>query len=264
MRTTIAVTVGVLWVAVCVGQEPKKADRPERLPPREVTVKRAIGPMVMDGKLDEEAWKDAEKLPIDMLHSKGTTVEPAGYGRMTWDATNLYVSFDVFDKDVQADGTTRDNANINPPNDVVEVFIDVNGDPEHFLELHVNPLNTFNDLFIIRPRAEDPLNQRIRYGLMFMPEWNMKAWETGAQVHGTQNQSNDVDKGWTCEMRLPFESLLIPLDRKLPGTGDVWGVQLVVQDGSSSNRYVNWSPDYEGWYHHCYDQWGRVRFAPSR
>ncbi|MEK7995495.1 MAG: carbohydrate-binding family 9-like protein [Planctomycetota bacterium] len=262
MRAAIVVTMGVLWALACRGDEPKKEAQPGRLPPREVAVKKAAGPMTMDGKLDEESWRNAEKLPVDMLHGKGVKVEPAGFGRMTWDATNFYISFEVLDKDVRAEGASRDNGNIVPPNDVIEVFLDVNNDPEHFMELHVNPLNTFNDLFIVRPRAESPLNQRIRYGIMFMPEWGMASYETGAQVQGTLNNSNDVDTGWTCEMLLPFSSLLIPLDLKTPGTGDVWRVHLVVQDGGSSNRYVNWSPDYGGWYHHCFDEWGRVRFAP--
>jgi len=258
-----------LWLAVaglsavvCVAEEPNKDAASEKLPPREVTIKKATDKITVDGKLDEESWKNAEKLPIDMLHAKGQKIEPVGYARMTWDSTNVFIAFEVLDKTVQAEGDKRDNANIMPPNDVVEIFIDINNDPEHFFELHVNPLNAFNDLFIVRPRPESPLGKRMMFGLMFLNEYNLKDYETAVQVQGTLNKAGDADQGWTCEIRIPFESLLMPQGQKVPVPADVWRVQLVVQDGSSANRYVNWSPDYDVWYHHAIDNWGRVKFAP--
>jgi hypothetical protein len=63
------------------------ADAGERMPAKESTIQKAAGPIVMDGKLDDQAWQAAEKLPVAVIHNKnGKTLEtPAGFGRMsTW------------------------------------------------------------------------------------------------------------------------------------------------------------------------------------
>jgi hypothetical protein len=238
------------------------ADAGERMPAREATAQKAAGPVVMDGKLDEPAWQAATKLPIAVIHNQnGKTLEtPAGFGRITWDDANVYVAFEVTDDEIRAAGAGRDNVSLDAPNDLVEVFLDVNNDDHHFFEFHVNPLKGFTDLFILRPAKDTPLYQRLPFKIMFMPEFNLAAYETAVQIQGTVND-NQKDTGWTVEIRLPFASLMLPNGQKKPKAGDVWRVQLVIQNGGSANRYVNWSPTYEDWYHHSIETWGRVRFA---
>jgi len=222
---------------------------------------KAVDKIAVDGKLDEESWKKADSLPIDFIHPGGKKGEAAGIGRMTWDGANFYISFELADTNVKAQGDTRDNANIVPPNDVVEIFIDINNDDEHFFELHLNPLNAFNDVFIERPRKESPLYNRLMFNLMFLQCWNMPEYETAVTVDGTVNKDDDKDKGWTAEIRLPFSSMMMPAGQKQPKPGDVWRVQLVVQNGDSKERYMEWSPNYDVWFHHSIDNWGRVEFG---
>jgi len=234
---------------------------PEKLPPAHALAGRVEGEITIDGKLDEETWAKAQRLPVDMIHTKGIKTEPAGVFRMEWDDDNFYIGFEVPDDNIQAAGEEHDKCNIVPPNDVIEVFIDINGDSEHFFELHLNPLNAFNDIFIIRPPEDSPLQSRIRYGLMFINGWDMPEYETAATVDGTLNDDKP-DRKWCGEMRLPFKSLMMPIGKKNPAPGDTWRVQLVVQDGDvKDRRYMAWSPTYEGWFHHGIETWGRVEFA---
>lgn len=239
------------------------ADAGERMPAKEATIQKAAGPIIMDGKLDDQAWQAAEKLPVAVIHNKnGKTLEtPAGLGRITWDDTNVYVAFEVTDDDVRAAGAGRDDVSLDVTNDLVEVFLDVNNDNHNFFEFHVNPLNGFTDLFILRPAKDTPLYQRLPpYKIMFMREYNLPAYETAVQIQGTVND-NQKDTGWTVEIRLPYTSLMLPNGQKKPKAGDVWRIQLVIQNGGSANRYVNWSPTYDNWYHHSIETWGRIRFA---
>ncbi|MBM4163122.1 MAG: hypothetical protein FJ222_01570 [Lentisphaerae bacterium] len=240
------------------------ADAGERMPAQEATIQKAAGAMVVDGKLDEQAWQTAAKLPIAVLHNKnGKTLEtPIGYARLTWDDANVYVAFDVTDDDIRAVGAGRDDVNLDAPNDLVEVFLDVHNDDHHFFEFHVNPLNGFTDLFILRPAKDTPLYQRLPpYKILFMKEYNLPAYETAVQIQGTLNDSEQKDAGWTAEIRLPYTSLMLPNGQKKPKVGDLWRVQLVIQNGGADNRYVNWSPTYDNWYHHSIATWGRIRFS---
>lgn len=86
-------------------------------PPREeVTALRTEAPIALDGKLDEPAWRDAPAYAL--LHYrnefKGETpdvqeffrngVVEAGTIRLLWDETNLYVGFELTDRDIVAEG----------------------------------------------------------------------------------------------------------------------------------------------------------------
>ena len=235
--------------------------KPAPLPPARVVAKKAVDKITVDGKLDEETWKQAVRLPIEFIHNTGNKTAPGAFGRMAWDDDNFFIAFEVVDTDMQAKGDTRDTCDINPPNDVMEVFIDINNDDEHFIELHLNALNGFNDIFIERPRKESPLHARSPYNLFFFNGWNLADCQTAVQAAGTVNNAQDQDNGWTAEIRLPFKSLMMPAGRKAAKPGDVWRVQLVAQNGGAKDRYLEWSPNYEAWFHHAIANWGRVEFA---
>ncbi len=242
------------------------AQAPAVMPPPGGIAVRVTDKIVLDGKLDEPTWKNATPVPLDLPHpfKEGAKLDkPAGFARLAWDDENLYVAFEVFDTDVRAAGDKRDAASINPPHDAVEVFMDVNNDSQHFIEVHVNPLNTFDDLFILQPAPDSPMAQRLPYGIMFLQEWNMAKYETAVQVQGTLNDPQDKDTGWTAEFCLPFKSLLLPLKRPRPQAGDVWRMQLAMINGADKApmRLLSWAPSRKTFFHQSVEAWGRVTFA---
>jgi hypothetical protein len=229
--------------------------------------RRADGPIAIDGRLGEKAWERAERVPIRWTNSRKETIDPpAAFARMSWDDEKLYIAIEVPDTDVQAEGRGHDGASIATPNDVVEVFLDVAGDPHHFFELHVNPLNARNDVFVIRPPEDSLLRRRTRWGMLFMRGFDLDDWHTAARVTGTVRDDSDRDEGWVVEMAIPYSSLLMPFEERSarqshPRTGETWRLQLVVQNCNLPRRYYVWSPTNNPWHHKAWDRWGRVTFT---
>ena len=91
----------------------------QRLPPARAVARKAVDAIVMDGRLEEESWKEAQALPIEIVHNKGQKVEPVGLGRFTWDDEAFYVAFEVFDATVQAKGDGRGERRRQEPDAVV-------------------------------------------------------------------------------------------------------------------------------------------------
>ena len=243
----------------------------ERLPVATYQCKHAVDEIKVDGLLDEQSWKQAEVVPIRCERTNSKQCDPpAGFGRMCWDDKNFYIAIEVPDTDIRSEGTERDKGNIAGLNDLIEVFLDINGDDQNLYELHVTALNTFNDLWIIRPPEGTPLAQRTRWGIIFMVGFNLEAYQTAVKVYGTLNNPADKDEKWVVEMALPYSSLMMPLgpDKETPkphpDPGEVWRVQLVVQNPTLGERYYVWSPAYSAWHHHGIKRYGRVTFvAPA-
>lgn len=245
-----------------------------KLPIPHYQCKKAVGTITVDGVLDEKSWQEAEIVTIQCERTTSGKIDPpAGYARMCWDDKNFYIAFEVPDTNITAAGRKRDGANIVEPNDVIEVFLDVNGDDYHFFEFHVNPFNTLNDSFLIRPAPGSPLQERLRFGIMFMNQFDLKEYKTAVKVHGNTNHPEIKDEKWIVEMALPFSSLMMPypkeppppgepvLPRAHPEAGEVWRVQLVVQNCDLPNRYYIWSPTYTDWFAHGIQRFGRVEFV---
>ena len=126
-------------------------------------------------------------------------------------------------------------------------------------EFQLNPINAFNDIFILRPRSNSPLSDRLTYGLMFFKGHDVPEYESAVKIRGTVNEPGDTDEGWTAEIKLPFKSLMMPGQRPGPAVGDIWRIQIAFQTGTDkAHRYHVWAPSFNAWHHHCIDHWGRV------
>ena len=78
--------------------------------------------------------------------------------------------------------------------EVIELFIDADGDRKDYIELQVTPANVVFD-------ARFP---RYRSNLKAARAWNMKGLQTGAYVDGTLNKRDDVDTRFTVEFAVPL------------------------------------------------------------
>lgn len=151
--------------------------------------------------------------------------------RMLWDREALYVAAELTEPDIWATLKERDDI-IYRDNDF-EVFI--SGDPtdEEYYELEVNALGTIFDLLLPRPYRDG--------GKPDIP-WNMPGLECGIKVNGTLNRADDVDRGWTVEMRIPFQDLKLDNRGKAPEPGSVWRINFsrveydVVRSGTTYRK----------------------------
>lgn len=178
-------------------------------PVPEAHVRRAARAPKLDGVLDDEAWKDATPLTlVDSLDGRPTQFRTTV--RMVWDDEALYVAFDCEDPDVW--GTFRSRDDPLYTQEVVEIFIDADGDGRTYDEIEVSPHNVvFDAYFPARRQGMDT------------------SWDSGLQsavkVAGTLDDASDRDQGWTVEMRIPF-ARLHAVPHLPPRPGDRWRFNL--------------------------------------
>ncbi|MBS3764475.1 MAG: carbohydrate-binding family 9-like protein [Planctomycetes bacterium] len=173
-------------------------------------------PIVIDGKLDEEAWGGAEAIGEFSLPPQHRSPVHATRAWMTWDTRAIYLAFKVVDPDIKAVHTERDSDTYR--DDVVEFFFTADPRRKRYYNFEFNPLGVFKDEYHTPARR-------------FQTDWNCSGTTVGVDVDGTLNDSTDRDAGWQLEVAIPFESRSAPDDRT-PEPGDVWLFHLARIDRS--------------------------------
>lgn len=211
--------------------------------PRYKAIRSGQAPLI-DGKLEEEIWKDITRSSsfVDLIH--GTPAHLDTRAAVTWDNQYLYIAYWLQEPDVKATLKERD-APIYTDNDA-EFFI---AGPDGYYEFEINAYGTiyevlffWEDAFQKRGYSKMPEFDRTKpgarpfngVGLTNHPRgkrigfwnWDMPGLKTAVHVDGTINNSADADKGWTIEVAVPWQSLDILArgdGRSLPPkNGDVW------------------------------------------
>ena len=211
------------------------------------------GAIIVDGALSEDAWQKAASTGPFVNTLTGEKVDSGVSAKVVWDAQNLYVAFDVEDRDVSS--TLKKHDDKLWTQDAVEMFIDADGDGKDYLELQVSPAGVTFDSFLPDVRK------------------NQNDWESGmkaaVKVDGTLNKPGDVDKGWTVEIAIPLAAAsggAAGKTIKAPGEpGAVWRVNWFRMDGQGAQqKAAGWSPPLVGDFH-AIGRFGELRFVdPSR
>ncbi len=254
----------------------------------EYTCYRTIGPIDVDGKLDEASWKAAPRSQpfVDIVTGKPAWL-PTRVA-LVWDDNYLYFGFDIPEPDVRATLTERDSK-IYEDNDV-EVFI---AGKDAYYEFEINALNTIYEVFWIWKDALRPgsiyhgapqwevATQEVatlsgvgghvhprgeRWGFL---EWDFPGLLHAVDVAGTVNRHDDVDEGWTVELAFPWQGLHWLADgRRLPPkSGDVWRIdcsrfQHFGPKGERLKRAAGWTWNKHGHYDsHIPETFTLVRFS---
>jgi len=155
LRRTLA--LAILTVVIChlssvaLAGEVEDWAKMKVILPRGYVCQRASGAIVIDGKIDDSAWKDAE-WSADFVDIEGAA-KPAPRFRtrmkMLWDDEYLYIAAELLEPHVCAT-ITKKNAVIFYDNDF-EVFIDPDGDNHNYHEFEMNALNTIWELDLVKP-----------------------------------------------------------------------------------------------------------------
>jgi hypothetical protein len=207
--------------------------RSETLP--EYHVRKTRKPPVIDGRLEDPAWKDAA--PVELVGSlDGSKPSLRTTARLLYDDQNLYVAFDCEDPDVW--GTFRNRDDPIYTEEVVEIFIDANGDGKTYNEIEISPNNTvFDAYFPARRQGMD------------------MSWDSGVKsavrVAGTLNDPSDKDEGWTVEMQIPI-ARLAEVPHVPPRPGDRWRFNLYRLEHLNRKTVEGqaFSPLFVGDFHH--------------
>jgi hypothetical protein len=249
----------------------------------------------IDGNTEKEIWQNAEwsKRFVDMVSGNAGM-----YNTQTailWNDQNLYIAFRAEEPFVEAHLTERDSI-IFLENDL-EVFID-GGDC--YYELEINALNTVYEVFFIwkdayqkgrkfdipmfdvhQPSAYTFGGDYDRTGASFwkgthprgvrwaFTNFDMAGLKTAVKIDGTLNDNSDIDKGWSVEIAIPWESLhLLANGRNIPPQdGDVWNLflgrfQKLMLSGKEIQPHPAMALNSHGVYDtHLPEKWSRIEFV---
>lgn len=264
------------------------------MPQTDYTAKKISSPVVIDGDIHKEIWRDAHwtKRFVDIVNG-----QPGMYNTQTailWSDTHLYIAFTAEEPFAEATLTERDSI-VFLENDL-ELFID---GVDCYYELEVNAANTVYEVFFIWKDAyskgskfdiaQFDVHQEQAYtfggdydrtGASFwkgthprgvrwaFTNFDMPGLQTAVQVEGTLNNNNDIDKGWNLEIGIPWNSLqLLANGRALPpNNGDAWNMflgrfQKLMAGGKEIIPHPAMVLNSHGIYDtHLPEKWSRVAF----
>ncbi|MBM3776431.1 MAG: hypothetical protein FJW37_14905 [Acidobacteria bacterium] len=188
---------------------------------------RAGSKIVVDGRLDEPAWKPASAVELQFPWKQQTGPMQKTTVRLLWDNEFLYAGFDAQDRDILAHLDRRDD--LTYQDDCVEVFINPDPAQSYYYGIEINAKGTFLDYFYAYPTT-------------FIRHLDFVGIQVATHVRGTMNQTGDLDDGWTTEAAIPWRNF-DEVARKLPpAVGTLWKINFNRWDGAEPRRRFSvWS-----------------------
>lgn len=230
--------------------------------PKRYVARRTDKPIKIDGKLDEQAWKDAPSTGPFVNTMNGGPAEQAVQARLLWDDKFLYAAFEVADTDVWSKLNKRDDKLWTE--EAVELMIDADKNGKGYVELQVAPNGAIFDTYLPEYRKyEDAIDPKKKPF-----SWNSKM-EAAVVVNGTLNKRDDQDQGWVVELALPLGDVKgmdtkAELPRLPPQVGDSWKINMFRMDqpAGKPQQASGWSPPMVGDFH-ALDKFGELVFGDA-
>ncbi|HMJ24606.1 MAG TPA: DUF5916 domain-containing protein, partial [Pyrinomonadaceae bacterium] len=182
---------------------------------RPITIPRFDKPPVIDGKLDDEVWKQAVVLKDFLQVSPGDNIAPSKPTEMMmgYDARTLYMAFHCYDEPdkVRATVAKRDEVF---GEDNVRIFLDTFNDQRRAYVVGFNPLGVQQDGIMTEGSGTD-----------FSVDIVM------------ESKGVLTSDGWTLEVAIPFKSL-----RYEAGKGKLWGIHAWRNIDRFNDEIDSWMP----------------------
>ena len=225
----------------------------KRRPPKAYFCDRAKKPILIDGNLNEHAWKSA-KWTGNFVDIEGDGTPKPRFrtrAKLLWDDEYLYIAAQLQEPDLKAELTEHDSV-IFHDNDF-ELFLKPPTNTPGYFEFEINALNTAWDLYLNKPYRE---------GGKADNSWDIPGLRTAVALHGTLNHSTDKDHGWTVEIAIPWTafSSRLPVTRPAPGTD--WRLNFSrVEWKAGQPKEDNWVWSPQGVVNmHAPERWGYLHF----
>jgi hypothetical protein len=193
----------------------------------------AVSPII-DGNLDDVVWGLAKPITLKE-NGRGTVVmnrQLMTNIKACYDDDNLYLAFSCKDPDIWTSYTQRDEHLWKE--EAIEVFIDVDEEPENYFEIEVSPANVLFDSYIVDPQNID---------VAATARLNLPGIQTAVIVNGTLNKRDDIDESWIVELAIPFNDLKTELTKKVTTDTEIRinFYRLDMNEGMERGAY-SWSP----------------------
>ena len=195
--------------------------------------------ILIDGRADESVWLKSASLELMDNDSATIPIEPTTV-LLFISNDALFLSWKIFDKDIQATLTERDSQFWDE--EVVELFLSTEALDKYY-ELQWNPLNGVFDA-IITNQLDSTGNSK---GIIGVTEYTAIGMQSAVYVEGTVGNASDSDKFWSVEVKIPFQALKI----QQPKRSEVWRANLFrFNRGNPVNlERQSWSPTMTSSFH---------------
>src|SRR5438874_2154016 len=186
----------------------------EKLKP--VVIPRLAKPPVIDGKLDDEAWKQAAVLKEFYQTQPGDNIAPSKPTEVMigYDAKTLFFGFHCYDDPTKVKATVGKRDQIFG-DDNVRIFLDTFNDQRRAYILGWNPLGIQQD------------------GIMT----EGSGWDFSVDIV-MESKGMLTSDGWTVEVAIPFKSL-----RYEAGKGKLWGIHIWRNFFRFNDELDSWMPN---------------------
>lgn len=184
-------------------------------------VAKARGPIIIDGKMDDEAWMNAEVVSFDNFFRTDKPVDKQkSKFRMLWDSAYLYLFYEFEDTSLTARET---NFDARPYlDDCAEFFVVPIPDSVYMhFGFEVNITKAKYDYIVLWRYY----NNRTIFVRDYNPEYKVES-----TYDGTINNDKDKDKGWKMEFQIPIDVFTGFQFITRPRPGARWAFQAVRQD----------------------------------
>lgn len=203
--------------ATAAGEGPWPVN-PETVPRPLAVARLASGPIVIDGRLDEAAWADAQPL-TDFIQSTPRTGYPATQrtvARILYNAEHIYISAVCYDTGIEGMMIAGLEHDFNPgAGDIFGVTLDTFHDRRNSFLFLVNPGGALRD--------EHTMNDSRNVNA---------AWDAVATV-----RTAVTDSAWIVEIDIPLTTLRFDAER----TEQTWGMNLL-RRVRRANESSYWAP----------------------
>lgn len=243
----VAGVVLIASLATAVGQDEPAVTR------EAVCLKVAKGP-ILDGKLDDPAWKEARAVEINAFPAwwKKASTGDGTKAWLVWDDEALYYAATMTDAEMRAFGDKRNDTLWE--GDVFELFFKPSADSPRYYEFQVNPKSVILELPF--PKRGSNFEQ-----IAALPPSGHAAV---AVVDGTLDRAGDTDRGWRVEGKIPWTAFGPSGGR--PKVGDVWRFALCRYDYGPEGTdpiLMSCAPLTEANFHR-YEDYAALRFEAAK
>jgi hypothetical protein len=152
-----------------------------------ILIHKATDQLTIDGDLSD--WKIPFPGPF-VIHDSGTNASQNTMVSLSWNDNNLYIAYKSSDSKIVGSTQKKDSQIFNT-DDLVEIFIDPDGDGQNYIEIGVNAFSTHYDMLL---KCISP---------------DCGGWKTSMtfDIYGLEAISKITPDGYATEIKIPFSSL---------------------------------------------------------
>ncbi|UPZ14505.1 carbohydrate-binding family 9-like protein [Flavobacterium humidisoli] len=178
----------------------------------------------IDGDLSE--WKTPFLGPF-VIHNSGDKASQNTFVSLSWNDENLYIAYKCNDSQIIGSLQKKDSQIFNT-DDLVEIFLDPDGDSQNYIEIGVNAFSTNYDL-LLKCISEE-----------------CGGWNTAMDfdIKGLETVSKINKDGYTVEIKVPFSSLKKIKNGSFskPKVGTKWNGNAFRIDYGNTTEYLALQP----------------------